>query len=106
MSDNPRIRALRKQGKLRKKKVKPRVDAAVKEAVLVRDRYRCRICGSENRITIHHLKRRAEFPELASDPDNLATLCQACHGEVEHGKADMQMTGNFIPEDYRDILDG
>ena len=47
-----------------------------REEVLVRDAYQCRVCGSADRIAVHH--RRPGF-DAAYD---LITLCAGCHARV------------------------
>ena len=41
---------------------------------LVRDNYRCVVCGSTERLEVHHLK-----PTGGNQSDNLQTLCHKCH---------------------------
>lgn len=42
----------------------------------------CIICGSTEKLEAHHVKPRAQFPELALEPDNGVTLCKKCHNEI------------------------
>ena len=30
-------------------------------------------------VEVHHIKHTDEYPELAFDPDNVVSLCSACH---------------------------
>lgn len=53
--------------------------------VLLRDGYKCVICGSEDNLEAHHVKPVAKFPDLALDINNGITLCQRCHYE-EHNR--------------------
>ena len=52
--------------------------AAVRRAVLLRDRHRCRACGAAGRLECDHIKplHRGGGP---FDLENLQTLCRACH---------------------------
>lgn len=52
---------------------------AVRHAVLERDGWACQHCGEIRRLEVHHVKRVADHPELAFDPDNCLTLCGSCH---------------------------
>lgn len=52
-----------------------------KKSVKDRDSYKCQDCGSENSLHSHHIKRRAEYPDLMFDVDNGITLCASCHAE-------------------------
>ena len=51
----------------------------VRHAVLERDGWQCQHCGDRRRLEVHHVKRVAEFPELAFEPSNCLTLCARCH---------------------------
>jgi hypothetical protein len=50
-----------------------------KELVLKRDGYKCVMCGNVNGINVHHKDEsgNSEYPN--NEPDNLITLCDACH---------------------------
>ena len=51
----------------------------------VRDNYTCRLCGqNSNKLTIHHVLPIWARVDLASEPDNLVTLCRSCHLKVNH----------------------
>ncbi len=43
---------------------------------------RCIICASTEKLEAHHVKPRAQFPELALEPDNGVSLCKKCHNEI------------------------
>ena len=67
------------------------------DSVLNRDGNRCRKC-KENRVgklTAHHIKNFAEYPELRFAIDNGITFCRYCHKKFHHfwGKK-----GNFIEQ--------
>ncbi|WP_246293800.1 HNH endonuclease [Desulfobacter latus] len=48
-----------------------------KQACLVRDKFRCRVCGAETKLQCHHIRPRAKggTDKLSS----LMTLCDVCH---------------------------
>jgi len=55
----------------------------VRKKVLKRDNYKCYICGSEDRLNVHHgtyAHYRMEHKHLS----DLVTLCESCH-KKEHG---------------------
>lgn len=59
-----------------------------RKAVLQRDDYTCRICGTRgSRMHAHHLDSYARHPELRTNPDNGVTLCKPCHDQfhIAHG---------------------
>lgn len=50
-----------------------------RKAVLERDKYYCRICHSQDRLEVHHIKRFATHPDIRWNIDNGLTLCHDCH---------------------------
>lgn len=52
---------------------------AARVECLERDGYACVWCGSEDQLEVDHIEELAENPELATDLDNLRTLCRDCH---------------------------
>ena len=46
------------------------------------DGYRCAVCGSAYKVQAHHIKPRAEYPELSDCVNNGITLCLPCHWKV------------------------
>ena len=59
---------------------------AVRARVVQRDGA-CRMCGSTERLSVHHLTPAADDMAAALDMDNLVTLCRVCHGRVDGGKS-------------------
>jgi len=47
----------------------------MRERVLERDRFRCRVCGARQRLLVHHRDRHNE-------PKVLVTLCSRCHVRI------------------------
>jgi predicted nucleic acid-binding Zn ribbon protein len=47
----------------------------LRNEVLIRDNYKCQVCGSEKQLDIHHKKYINEMV-------NLITLCKSCHKKV------------------------
>jgi 5-methylcytosine-specific restriction endonuclease McrA len=57
-----------------------------REAVLARDGYRCRQCGTTSEpLNAHHIKGWTRYPALRFDVSNGLTLCEPCHNSV-HSK--------------------
>jgi 5-methylcytosine-specific restriction endonuclease McrA len=74
--------------KVSRKSPRLRLDAnsylELQRQVLERDGWRCQVCGSMQRLQVHHLKFRSHS---GSDVEqNLITLCAECH-ERMHRKA-------------------
>ena len=60
----------------------------LKDAVRKRDEYTCQVCGAEEEGRAHHVHHKVPFREFASPleanrPENLTTLCPACHRRAE-----------------------
>jgi len=47
----------------------------LKESVKARDDYHCRICGTEDKLYVHHI----DYDKLNTAPINLISLCLSCH---------------------------
>ncbi|RLB59579.1 MAG: hypothetical protein DRI90_15235 [Deltaproteobacteria bacterium] len=58
--------------------------AAVRRAVLARDRGSCRLCGRSRYVDIHHLTPQSRGG--GHSRENCLVLCSACHGAVHAGK--------------------
>ncbi|MCZ0717842.1 HNH endonuclease [Aerococcus kribbianus] len=64
----------------------------LRQQILLRDHYECQLCKAEGRVTtgqttvleVDHIKELEHYPELATDPDNLRTLCKECHNKRHH----------------------
>lgn len=55
--------------------------------VMRRDKYRCKRCGSQKGISVHHKGGIVESKWLSSkghhnDANNLVTICEACHDAI------------------------
>ena len=61
----------------------------VKRAAFERDGYKCQICGSQKYLCGHHVKERAQYPELAYEISNIVTLCKSCHAKQHPGKENL-----------------
>jgi 5-methylcytosine-specific restriction endonuclease McrA len=59
----------------------------VREMVMARDGRVCRVCGTTQNLTVHHIVSIVKDESLAYDPANLATVCRRCHGRLDGGKA-------------------
>ena len=58
-----------------------------KQACLVRDKFKCRVCGAESTLQCHHIKPRAHGG--TDKLSNLMTLCEDCH--ANHHKAGLKL---------------
>jgi 5-methylcytosine-specific restriction endonuclease McrA len=55
---------------------------AFRRAVLARDKWACRRCGSEASLHVHHLLPRGRGGK--HEPDNGVAMCASCHHIVHH----------------------
>lgn len=60
-----------------------------REEILKRDNYKCRFCGSTERLMVHHEdgKGRKQHPRevtyiINNNVNNLITLCSSCHSKL------------------------
>ena len=58
----------------------------LKKFVLLRDRYMCKDCGKQSLtgLKVHHIEKILSGGE--NSPDNLITLCSACHNKRHRSK--------------------
>jgi len=66
----------------RTERIEERPDAdtwdTIRQAILHRDKHRCRLCGRSDRtLHVHHLLELSRGGR--TEPSNLLTLCQDCH---------------------------
>lgn len=66
------------------------VSKEVYNAVIQRDKYCCRLCGSTNWIQCHHILYRSEKKDLINDINNCIMLCENCHRIVHSNKKKWQ----------------
>lgn len=57
----------------------------VREEVLKRDGYCCRVCEGNERLEVHHRKKHK--PNQNHDPENLITICSECHRKLRNPKS-------------------
>ena len=59
----------------------------VRQEVLVRDQFRCRMCGKPS-TEVHHIAARSMFGKNRVkdcwSAKNMITLCSECHGDAGH----------------------
>jgi len=75
----------------------PRQDVRTKAwigAVKLRDEFKCRRCGSNERLNAHHIIPICSEPDLAFDINNGISLCEKCHIEF-HSKYGNSNIGHF-----------
>lgn len=58
-----------------------------REQVLIRDKYRCRVCKVNKQLEAHHLTYEHIFQEFLYE---LITLCGDCHGRLHEIKSTLR----------------
>lgn len=59
----------------------------IRAQALHRDEQRCRVCGDEGRVEVHHI--RPWKPGMVHELSNLITLCAACHRRVRNPQSEV-----------------
>jgi len=54
----------------------------LKESIKTRDGNKCRICGSEDKLCVHHI----DYDKLNTDTINLISLCHTCHNKTNFNR--------------------
>lgn len=62
---------------------KKKIRQAFRDAVFERDDYKCRICGAESDLDVHHITDRTELPNGGYVMENGISLCPICHKHAE-----------------------
>jgi 5-methylcytosine-specific restriction endonuclease McrA len=62
----------------------------LKKEILIRDGYRCRLCLSFCNLDVDHIKKRSQGG--SDTPDNLRTLCRACHDREDNSTNSSKLT--------------
>jgi len=72
----------------------------MRNVILVRDNYSCRMCGAyvrpKGQNCVDHIISRRRRPDLSLDPNNLQTLCHSCHNKQ---KQIMEANEHKVPVD-------
>jgi len=79
---------------------------AFHRAVLERDGHRCRKCGSDENLCVHHVLDFMGYPELRCEVDNGITLCRTCHNEFhnKYGRGSKAGCGKFGKNEMSEFL--
>jgi len=60
--------------------------AKARRDALRRDKYKCRKCGSNKRMQVHHIRPYHSNPSLLCDLNNLISLCLKCHSQMKNNE--------------------
>ena len=67
----------------------------IRASVIKLDSEKCQLCGSINKLEVHHIIEKGKNPALIFDITNLITLCKKCHCRIQK-----------CSEDYIGFFDG
>jgi hypothetical protein len=68
----------------------------VRTQVLIRDHYRCRCCGTPEKIDVHHIRFRSRGG--TDSTNNCAAMCRVCHGELHAYRLYAETPGCVDPD--------
>lgn len=51
---------------------------------LLKQQHCCEICGNENHLEVHHIKKPNGNPSLFFDVSNLVVVCSSCHKKLSN----------------------
>ena len=73
--------SINNNGKGNLKNIRNKITKNIKRNIKRRDSETCLCCGRkfETHLEVHHIMPLSRFPELATIPENMASLCQQCH---------------------------
>lgn len=74
------------------------------QLVLDRDGHRCQICGSTEKLTVHHWDGTGKDEEPNHDLENLMTTCTSCHGKLHHVKVRVLAGEVYVVGEVFDLL--
>lgn len=85
----------------------------IRNYILTRDFYMCKICGEPNCDTVHHIIELTPMnindTNITLNPDNLITVCNQCHDEIhsrnhrqEKARYTFDADGNIIEAEPQD----
>jgi 5-methylcytosine-specific restriction endonuclease McrA len=73
----------------------------LRDDVLERDNYSCRICQTKKSLEIHHIRHWSKGGD--HNPLNLLTLCSPCHNTI-HDKLYHKIPSGVNPLDHSDLI--
>lgn len=79
------------------KKLRNRITKPLKRKIKKRDLEKCLCCGKtfKTHLEVHHIMPISEYPSLATDSKNMASLCQQCHAKYHEMYKDKEGAVTF-----------
>ena len=59
------------------------------QRMMKRKKSSCSICGSTEKLELHHIKSICDYPELKYDETNIMIVCSTCH-DIIHNRANKE----------------
>lgn len=81
--------------------LKPKYESSTRRTLrkqLLKRSDKCSVCGKQldiSTLSVHHIKPRHLYPELACDLDNCECMCKQCHTEY-HRVDNMAKAGKLV----------
>ena len=74
--------------------------SSLRQQILLRDEYRCRLCGqNSDKLTMHHILPVWARPDLVSEVHNIASVCRTCHYKLNGRELDyVEQFGKSLSE--------
>lgn len=66
------------------KKKRKEVEAALRAACLLRDGYKCLMCGKTTYLQMSHIYPKGKYPWMRFELDNVLCQCRFCHLYIWH----------------------
>lgn len=77
--------------------------AKIRNKVLIRDNFKCSLCGNMRNLQVHHLNYN-HFMNEENHLEDLMTLCNECHEKIEKQKEKQDNTNNnYLQEKQENI---
>lgn len=71
--------------------------AEIRNKALIRDNFKCSLCGNTHNLQVHHLNYN-NFMNETNHLEDLMTLCNKCHEKIEKQKEEQQILCNDFYE--------
>jgi transposase len=103
-SDNPNWKGNKVRPELRERR--SHIARKWRGLVLERDDFNCQVCGSSDKLHVHHILPFKNYPQRRWDLNNGVTLCVLCHEKAHNRQFPDWLTGRVKePNSKKDIVE-
>ena len=87
----------------------------LRSLVIMRDKYKCKMCGRDNFLQVHHKEYINGLKAWEYKPCELITLCDICHSNVHKPlilaryrtkKIEATLVKNIIIDNFKEVCNG